>query len=127
MPWPISTSQTSLCLEKDAANEFLKVRNLPLINDIKFIDEEDFSCIQVNNGQYFIDHRTETVMMKNLRGTYPYPVEYLCAYHVDEPMDPQEVGGRTEIYEQTHFGSLSSFLVRIALETVFSEWRNRGY
>lgn len=127
MTWPISTEQRVLDSEKDAANEFLKKRNLPLVESIEFVDEEDCSYLKVNNGQYYIDVRSEQVEMRNIRGSFMTPINYLCAHYIDEPMDPEEAGGRREIYEDAYFGSLSSFLVRIALETVYHEWQNRGY
>lgn len=124
MPWPIMTDQIHLDAEKDAANAFLKFKGLPLIESLTFVDDEVESYIKVNNVQYCISHRIETVMMKNLRGEYPYNIDYLCAWYVDNPNDPTEDGGQTPIYKESHFGSLSYFLIRIALERVFHEWRN---
>jgi hypothetical protein len=125
MPWPIMTDQIHLDSEKDAANKFLKHKGLPLIKSVEFFDDDDTdSYISVNKGEYYIDWRSETVMMKSIRGEFPHYIYYLRAWQDDDPMDPQEPGGRINIYEESHFGSLSYFLVRMALETVFTEWRN---
>lgn len=121
--FPIFTDQAHLDAEKDAANEFLKLKGLPLIEKIEFVDEDD-SYLSINNGKYYIDYRNETVMHRNLRGEFPVEVPYLCAYYVEDPMDPEDCGGRMELYEESHFGSLSFFMVRLALEHVYQEWRN---
>jgi hypothetical protein len=119
------TDQTLLDSEKDAANAFLKHKGLPLIESIKFIDEDDTdSYIMVNNGLYYIQPFLEQREVKSLRGTRIQHDYGLKAFYTDEPYDPQEPGGEITIHEDIYFGSLSYFLVRIALENVFREWRN---
>lgn len=125
MPWPILVDQIHLDSEKDAANAFLKHKGLPIIESIRFIDEDDVdSYIMVNNGQYCISWGEEPMECRNIKGTYITQIPFLSAWYADEPMDPQEPGGEITIYQETHFGCLSYFLVRVALESLFREWIN---
>ncbi len=124
MPWPIMTDQIHLDSEKDAANAFLKHKGLRTIKSITFVDDEDDSYIRVNTDDYCISWREEPMECRNIKGTYITQIPYLCAWYTEEPSDPTEDGGVIPLYEESHFGCLSYFLVRVELERVFREWIN---
>lgn len=128
MPWPILTFKEALDTELKAVNDFLKRKKLPTIKSLEFVDDETTSFIVVNGGEYYIDTRSEQVMMKNLRGSYPVTVMFLCASYTEEGVDPDfDHSGQVPIFESSNFGSLAHFLLQVELEKINREWHSRAY